>query len=97
MARGKDGVRAALDLGADSAVDGKVADVAAAARAFAAGGLDAVLTFVAGPGFDTSISGTDSNQGIGMAMMSAAGRDGSYATQVRHTVLRVLLGAGSVG
>ncbi|MFS0772726.1 quinone oxidoreductase family protein [Sphingomonas sp. 1P08PE] len=56
VASGEDGVRAALELGADSAVDGKVADVAAAARAFAPGGLDAVLTFVAGPGLDAATS-----------------------------------------
>ena len=43
VASGDDGVRLCEQLGADQAVDGKTADVAAAARQFAPDGLDAVL------------------------------------------------------
>jgi NADPH:quinone reductase-like Zn-dependent oxidoreductase len=47
-ASGSDGVRLALRLGADVAVDGKREDVLEAARLFAAEGVDAVLAFVGG-------------------------------------------------
>jgi NADPH:quinone reductase len=47
-ASGRDGVALAKRLGADVAVDGKSGDLTAAARRFAAGGVDAVLAFVGG-------------------------------------------------
>lgn len=56
VASGEDGVRMAQELGADAAVDGRTADVAAAARAFAPGGLDGVLTFIAGTSLDAALS-----------------------------------------
>lgn len=56
VASGDDGVQMALELGADAAIDGKVADIAAAARDFAPDGLDAVLTFIGGAGLDAAIS-----------------------------------------
>jgi len=43
VASGQDGLELALRLGADAAVDGRTADVAAAAAAFAPEGLDAAL------------------------------------------------------
>ena len=43
VASGADGVALCKDLGADEAVDGKTADLAAVARAFAPDGLDAAL------------------------------------------------------
>ena len=47
-ASGKDGVNLARRLGADMAVDGRRADIAAAAREFAPDGADAVLAFAGG-------------------------------------------------
>jgi NADPH:quinone reductase len=47
-ASGRDGVAFARRLGADEAVDGKRADIVAAARAFAPDGIDAVLAFAGG-------------------------------------------------
>jgi NADPH:quinone reductase-like Zn-dependent oxidoreductase len=47
-ASGDDGVELVRSLGADEAVDGKRVHVGAAARRFAAGGVDAVLTLVGG-------------------------------------------------
>lgn len=47
-ASGPDGVRLALRLGADAAIDGKSDDIADAARDFAPGGADAVLAFAGG-------------------------------------------------
>jgi NADPH2:quinone reductase len=49
VASGKDGVALSCRLGADESVNGKAADVAKAARAFAPGGLDAVLAFANSP------------------------------------------------
>jgi NADPH:quinone reductase-like Zn-dependent oxidoreductase len=48
VASGADGVELVRRLGADAAVDGKRDDVAAAARRFAPGGLDAALVLVDG-------------------------------------------------
>jgi NADPH2:quinone reductase len=48
VASGEDGVALAKKLGADAAVDGKAGDVAAAARAFAPGGIDAALVTAGG-------------------------------------------------
>jgi NADPH:quinone reductase len=47
-ASGSDGLDLVRRLGADEAVDGKRADIAAAARKFAAGGIDVVLAFAGG-------------------------------------------------
>jgi NADPH2:quinone reductase len=47
-ASGRDGMAFARRLGADEAIDGKRDDIAAAARAFAPGGIDAVLAFIGG-------------------------------------------------
>lgn len=47
-ASGRDGVAFARRLGADEAIDGKRDDIAAAARAFAPDGIDAVLAFIGG-------------------------------------------------
>ncbi|MCD9097457.1 NADP-dependent oxidoreductase [Luteimonas fraxinea] len=55
VASGEDGVAAALELGADVAVDGRVTDVAAASRAFAPKGLDAVLAVVGGASLSAAI------------------------------------------
>jgi NADPH:quinone reductase-like Zn-dependent oxidoreductase len=48
VASGDDGVRLARELGADAVVDGHKEDVAAAARKFAPGGLDAALITAGG-------------------------------------------------
>jgi NADPH:quinone reductase-like Zn-dependent oxidoreductase len=47
-ASGRDGITLARRLGADAAVDGRREDLAAAALAFAPGGLDALLAFAGG-------------------------------------------------
>src|SRR5437870_5369430 len=47
-ASGRDGIAFARRLGADEAIDGKRDDIAAAARAFAPDGIDAVLGFTGG-------------------------------------------------
>jgi NADPH2:quinone reductase len=47
-ASGEEGVALAGRLGADVAIDGRTADIAAAARAFAPQGVDAVLAFAGG-------------------------------------------------
>lgn len=47
-ASGRDGIALVRRLGADAAVDGRRGDLAAAALAFAPGGVDAVLAFVGG-------------------------------------------------
>jgi NADPH:quinone reductase-like Zn-dependent oxidoreductase len=47
-ASGRDGVAFARRLGADEAIDGKRGVIAAAARAFASAGIDAVLAFAGG-------------------------------------------------
>ena len=49
VASGADGTEVVRELGADTAVDGRTDDVAAAVREFAPTGLDAVLSFVGGP------------------------------------------------
>jgi NADPH:quinone reductase len=56
VASGQDGVDLTRRLGADVAVDGKKDDVAAAARKFAPGGLDAALVLVHGSGLDEALS-----------------------------------------
>lgn len=56
IAAGDDGVAAVRELGADAALDGTTADVAAAATAFAPDGLDAVLAFAGGPALEVAIA-----------------------------------------
>lgn len=56
VASGDDGVALAERLGADAAVDGHADDVAAAARAFASDGIDAVLLTVGGDVADQVLS-----------------------------------------
>lgn len=56
VASGDDGVAMVRELGADVAIDGRSADVAAAAREFAPAGLDAVLALAGGPGLDAAIA-----------------------------------------
>jgi NADPH:quinone reductase len=51
-ASGDDGVALVRSLGADSAVDGRRGDIAAAARAFAPNGIDAVLGLAGGEGLE---------------------------------------------
>lgn len=48
VASGADGVELVQSIGADASVDGRTADVAAVAHAFAPGGLDAALVLVGG-------------------------------------------------
>jgi len=55
VASGPDGVALVERLGADAAVDGHKDDVAAAARAFAPGGLDAVLVATDGDGLAAAL------------------------------------------
>jgi NADPH:quinone reductase len=55
VASGADGVALAERLGADAVVEGRRGDVAAAARAFAPGGVDAAL-FTAGKGVDGALA-----------------------------------------
>jgi NADPH:quinone reductase len=55
IASGPDGVELALRLGAETAVDGRHNDVAAAARAFAPKGIDAVLALAGGPTLEHAI------------------------------------------
>ena len=56
VASGDDGVAAVRELGADVAVDGRSADVEAAAREFAPAGLDAVLALAGGPSLNAAIT-----------------------------------------
>lgn len=56
VASGADGVATVRELGADTAVDGRTGDVAAAAREFAPSGLDAVLSLVGGATQDAAIA-----------------------------------------
>lgn len=56
VASGADGVDVVRELGADLAIDGRTGDVAAAAREFAPGGLDAVLSLVGGATQDIAIA-----------------------------------------
>ena len=55
IASGSDGVDLVRRLGADAAVDGRHQDPAAAARAFAPGGLDAALVLVDGKGLQAAL------------------------------------------
>src|SRR6266850_1513779 len=57
-ASGEDGVALALELGAHRAVDGKMEDIAEAARAFAPKGIDAVLALAGGAGFQKCLDAT---------------------------------------
>jgi NADPH:quinone reductase len=56
VASGDDGVALAKHLGADLVIDGRKVDVAAAARAFAPGGLDAALVTVGGETADQALT-----------------------------------------
>jgi NADPH:quinone reductase-like Zn-dependent oxidoreductase len=56
VASGDDGVALARRLGADAAVDGRKADVAAAARQFAPAGLDAALLTAGGEAAERALS-----------------------------------------
>lgn len=56
VASGDDGVSLAKQLGADSVVDGHQDDVAAAARKFAPGGLDAALVTAGGEAADRALT-----------------------------------------
>jgi NADPH:quinone reductase-like Zn-dependent oxidoreductase len=56
VASGPDGVALVRRLGADAALDGRRDDVAAAARAFAPGGLDAALVLASGEGLDAALA-----------------------------------------
>jgi NADPH:quinone reductase-like Zn-dependent oxidoreductase len=55
VASGDDGVAFAERLGADAVMEGRKGDVAAAARQFAPGGVDAAL-FTAGQGVDAALA-----------------------------------------
>ncbi len=55
VASGEDGVALAKRLGADAAVNGRTADVEAAARAFAPDGLDAALVLAGGETTDRAL------------------------------------------
>lgn len=55
VASGADGVETVRELGADAAVDGRIGDVAAAAREFAPNGLDAVLSLIGGATQDIAV------------------------------------------
>jgi NADPH:quinone reductase-like Zn-dependent oxidoreductase len=55
VASGDDGVSMVRQLGADAAIDGRTADIAASIRDFAPEGLDAILTFITGPGLDAAM------------------------------------------
>jgi NADPH:quinone reductase-like Zn-dependent oxidoreductase len=55
VASGADGVALVRRLGADTAIDGRHDDVAAAARAFAPGGLDAALVLTGGAGLPAAL------------------------------------------
>jgi len=57
VASGDDGVALAERLGADAVVDGRNADVLAAARVFAPAGLDAALLTAGGPIADRTLAG----------------------------------------
>jgi NADPH:quinone reductase len=52
IASGEDGLALVRELGADAAVDGRHGDIAAAARAFAPQGVDAVLALAGGEALD---------------------------------------------
>lgn len=54
-ATGEDGLAFAKQLGADAAVDGRHGDIAAAAHAFAPGGVDAVLALAGGDALERCI------------------------------------------
>jgi NADPH2:quinone reductase len=54
-ATGEDGLAFAKQLGAEAAVDGRHGDIAAAARAFAPGGVDAVLALAGGEALERCI------------------------------------------
>jgi NADPH2:quinone reductase len=56
-ASGKDGVKFVTRLGADVAIDGKRADIVAAARDFAPDGADALLALVGGPELTRCLDG----------------------------------------
>jgi NADPH2:quinone reductase len=56
VASGADGVALGKKIGADAAVDGRAGDVAAAAREFAPGGLDAALLTAGGPAADAALA-----------------------------------------
>jgi NADPH:quinone reductase-like Zn-dependent oxidoreductase len=55
VASGADGVELVKRLGADAAIDGRRAEAAAAARAFAPGGLDAALVLTGGEGLQAAL------------------------------------------
>jgi NADPH:quinone reductase len=55
VASGDDGVALARRLGADAVVEGRQGDVAAAARAFAPGGLDSALLTAGGPAAEQAL------------------------------------------
>lgn len=59
VASGEDGVSLCRQLGASAAIDGRRADVVAAARAFAPAGLDGVLTLVGGEHVETILRQLD--------------------------------------
>ncbi len=56
-ASGTDGIALVRRLGADVVIDGHSADLAAAAKAFAPGGADALLAFAGGPALEQLSSG----------------------------------------
>ena len=56
VASGEDGMSLAKRLGADAVVNGRTDDVAAAARAFAPGGLDAALMTAGGAAADRALA-----------------------------------------
>jgi NADPH:quinone reductase-like Zn-dependent oxidoreductase len=60
-ASGEDGAALVRHLGADESIDGKRVDVAAAARRFAAEGLDAVLALVGGDSLERLIGAVRDN------------------------------------
>ena len=60
-ASGRDGVAFVRRLGADAAVDGRREDLAAAALAFAPGGVDALLAFVGGKPLTRSGNGSQAD------------------------------------
>src|SRR5262249_34715947 len=55
-ASGEDGLALVRRLGADAVVDGRQGDIAAAARAFAPKGVDALLAFAGGEALDRCVS-----------------------------------------
>lgn len=63
VASGKDGLELVRRLGVDAAVDGRHGDVAAAVRAFAPDGLDAVLALAGGEPLQRAIAGAGMKKG----------------------------------